>query len=71
MPECSFHVGYKWVVVNVSMTHGGIFEGKIFCVRIGGPLRQVLVFKLKVSKVILCKQARLSYVSIQSEHTYM
>jgi hypothetical protein len=21
-PECSFHVGYKWVVMNVSMTRG-------------------------------------------------
>jgi hypothetical protein len=22
VPDCSFHVGYKWVMANVSMTRG-------------------------------------------------
>ena len=33
--ECSFHVGHKHVMANVSMTRGARFEGKIIIFGVG------------------------------------
>lgn len=61
--ECSLHVGYKWVMLNVSMTCSKTWEeNNLFCIGIESPLQYVRFATLWIIIIIISSLRLLRWV---------